>query len=259
MTQFDSLNIIVNGYDLFSRLGLKSYTIKNTSDKLYGVTRSMETQDSLNDEVYLTNFKNTRPTLDVELAKVDNWGNTATFTDNDLDELARILFAQKVCKLEAGSLIYYGSFIDGTNWRNPNNEGFVCLKYELVSPYAYTVIYTDKKVITSNKIIEIMNKSNVYDYSYLDVEIKQLGTSPIKIENITTGESIKINNIMLNEEVTVLSEYKEIFSSTNLDKNMFKNIEYNKHFLRMRYGKNRIKVTGNCICLFRYQSKMFLK
>lgn len=259
MTQFDSMSIEVDGFDLFQRFGFNSYTIKNSSDKLFGVNRSMEVEESLNGEVYLTNFNNARPTLDVELAKVDKWGNPVEIKDKDLDELARILFKNKKTNLQCDGLIYYGAFIDGASWRNTANLGFVMLKYELLSPYAYSNIRSDEKKINGEKIIEIINKSNAEEYCYLDIEIKQLGVTPIKIVNLTTGENIIINNMDLNEEVQILSEYKEIYSTTNPSKNMYKNIQYNKHFLRMKYGKNRIKVTGNCLCYFRHQAKMYLK
>jgi len=259
MTQFDSMDIFVDGYDLSQRLGFNSYTIKNSSDRLFGINRSIEVEDSLNGEVYLAKFNNTRPVLDVEIARVDNWGNPIPIKNKDLDELGRILFTNKTTKLECEGLIYYGAFVDGTSWRNTADLGFVMLKYELLSPYCYTNIRSNEKKITTERIIEITNKSNADEYCYLDVEIKQLGISPINITNLTTGESIVINGMALNEEVQIVSEYKEIFSTTNPTKNMYANIVYNKHFLRMKYGKNRIKVTGNCLVYFRHQAKMYLR
>lgn len=259
MTQFDSMDIFVDGYDLSQRLGFNSYTIKNSSDRLFGINRSLEVEDSLNNEVYLTRFNNTRPTLDIEMARVDNWGNPIPIKDRDLDELARILFKNKKTDLQCDGLLYYGVFVDGTSWRNTANLGFVMLKYELLSPYAYTNIRSDEKKVIGERIIEITNKSNIDDYCYLDVEIKQLGITPIEITNLTTGEKITINGMQLNEEVRILSEYKEIFSTTNPDKNMYANIVYDKYFIRMKYGKNRIKVTGNCLIYFRHQAKMYLK
>lgn len=51
MTQFDSEIIVFNGCNLNERLGFNSYSIKNTSDKLYGITRTAETQESINGSV----------------------------------------------------------------------------------------------------------------------------------------------------------------------------------------------------------------
>ena len=174
-------------------------------------------------------------------------------------EIARIIFGKKVSVVEHFNYLYYGTFVDGTNWRNYYKQGYLCLKFELLSPYAYTPIYVDKKVCKDSYKFEIMNNSNVDDYCYLDVDIKQLGTTPIKITNLSTGENIKINNIELNEEIRVLSDYKEIYSLTNVNKNMFTNIEYDKNFLRLKYGNNRMKIEGNCICTFTYQIRMFIK
>lgn len=259
MTQFEGKIIIVNGYNLSERFGFNSYTIKNTSDKVFGANRSLETEPSLFGENYLVNLKNDTITLDIELAKVDKYGNTAKISDNDLDELARMLFKNKECELQVDGLNYYGVFINGTSWRNGANHGFVCLQYQLILPYAYSRIYVAKKHITTDKVIEITNKSNAEDYTFLDIEIIQRGNTPIKIHNMTTNESIVVNDLIANQEVVIKSATKEIYDPNNIDKNMFGNIVYKKNFLRLRYGTNRLRVEGNCIVQFSYQAKMYLK
>lgn len=259
MTQFDNEIIIFNGCNLTEMLGFNSYSIKNTSDKLYGITRSIETQDSINGSIYMTGFKNSRATLDVELARVDKYGNTTEITDGDMDELARILFCAEDGILEVNGLVYYGSFIDGTSWRNGANHGYVCLKFEMLSPYAYSPILNNYNEIVNEEIIEIYNYSNAEEYTYLDLIVVQGGIVPITINNLSIGESVKINNLAKDEEVEIHSETKDIFSKTYPTKNVFKDFEYTRYFPRLRYGKNRIKVTGNCTIIFKHQEKMFVK
>lgn len=180
-------------------------------------------------------------------------------TDDELDELARVLFSKNIVELRQGNDIYYGTFIEGIDFRNMYKEGYVSLKFELLYPYVFSIIHTNQKYVTESKEIEINNISNIDDYCYLDVDIIQRGTTPIEIINRTTGEKIKINNVDQNEKIRIDSEYKEIYSLTNTDKNMYQNIEYDKHFLRMRYGVNRYLVKGNCICNFQYRVKKFLR
>lgn len=259
MTQFDNEIIVFNGCNLSERLGFNSYSIKNTSDKLYGITRSIDVQDSINGSIYMTGFKNTRAILDIELARVDRYGNTAELTDEEMDDLARILFGAEDGILEVNGLLYYGVFVDGTSWRNGANHGYICLKYELLDPYAYSPILNSYNEIIDNEIITINNNTNVEEYTHLDVLITQQGTTPIEIRNLSTGESVKINNLELDEEIEIDSEGREIFSKTNPSKNVFKDFEYNKYFPRLKYGRNRIKIIGTCTIIFRHQEKMFLR
>lgn len=259
MTQFDSEIIVFNGCNLNERLGFNSYSIKNTSDKLYGITRTAETQESINGSIYVTGFKNSRATLDVELGRVDRYGNTAELTNAEMDELARILFGCDDGILEVGGLLYYGAFVDGTSWRNGADHGYVCLRFEMFTPYAYSPILNSYNEIIDNEIITINNNTNVEEYTHLDVLITQQGTTPIEIRNLSTGESVKINNLELDEEIEIDSEGREIFSKTNPSKNVFKDFEYNKYFPRLKYGRNRIKVIGTCTIIFRHQEKMFLR
>lgn len=130
----------------------------------------------------------------------------------------------------------------------------------MVSPYAYTKSRNDNIHCDTTEIITFNNQSNISKYTYLDVDVKNLATttSIITFENLTTGEVIKIKNIESNECIRILSEEKEVFSLTNPNKNMFPNIEYDRHFLRLCYGVNRVKITGKCKCSFRHIARKLI-
>ena len=252
-------NIKVNGYDLFQRFGLMSVHVKSNEERMFGLKRSMEIQDGTGNPIFIK-VKADRPTFKIELCKTHN-GEPTSISEDELEEIGRILFVDKMSLIEAGGDLYYGVFTDAESWFNGARQGYITLTFEMGVPHVYSPVYLTPVRVNGSKIVEVFNKSSVKKVVYLDMEIQQLGENGdvIEIINRTNGTSMKLKNIDKNEVIQVLGEdVREVYSKTNPDKNIYKDMEYTD-FMKINYGKNNIEIKGKCKVNVKYQLPKILK
>lgn len=259
MAQFYE-NIRVNNISLAQRYGLVTVKVTdNDISRIFGIERSIEVDDSVGDTPIFIKGKGVRRSFTIELCKIKSNGDIGSINENDLKDLGKLLFKNEIVMLEHKGLIYYGVFVNGSTSFDGANKGWITLEFEMVTPHPYSRIYIDGSVINDSKEMVIFNKSTLKDKVYLDINILKLGGSTIKIENITTGDYMIFNNVDVDEEIEVLGEgCLEINSVTNVDKNIFNDTEFN-NFISLKYGKNIIKVTGECRVNFKYQVPHIMK
>ena len=148
--------------------------------------------------------------------------------------------------------IYY--IICTNPWEVETNglrQGYMRLQFRADAFHAWSPVYYQEFDLSNNTstIITLENRSNVCNYYYPKLEILNLNsTQEIVLKNLNdNGREFKINNLHLNEIVGFDNEKKIIKSSLEESDNIFRLKDFNKHWLRLVYGKNQIQVTGKCI------------
>ena len=98
--------------------------------------------------------------------------------------------------------------------------------------------------------ITITNKSDITIYP--EILIKKYGKGNIKINNLSTGQVFKFNDIE-NDELIYIDNDKEIITSDIANSNP--EDKFNNQFLYFIRGTNTLKADGNCKLRFRYRER----
>lgn len=258
MAQFDrNLWFRFNGFD---SKGKYMICTKGNGDltSQFGVNRSINEEDGVGDVPVFYGVKDECPTLEMAITKVSNKDGIEPFTDSELMELTRILCKKEYKPFECGGLVYYVIFTQGSLWRVGSGEGVITLNMRLSSPHAYSPIMLDSVRCSEEKIFDVYNGSTYDDFIYPDIEIKMLQGNSIKIENVITGQVLEFTNLDNNEHIYIYNDnMKQMVSKLDRKKNVYS--KSNKEFLKLPYGRNRIKITCELAQVkFIYQDKINL-
>ncbi len=208
----------------------------------FGVNRSINEEDGVGNVPVFYGVKDECPTLEMSITKVSNKDGIEPFTDSELMELTRILCKKEYKPFECGGLVYYVIFTQGSLWRVGSGEGVITLNMRLSSPHAYSPIMLDSVRCSEEKIFDVYNGSMYDDFIYPDIEIKMLQGNSIKIENVITGQVLEFTNLDNNEHIYIYNDnMKQMVSKLDRKKNVYS--KSNKEFLKLPYGRNRIKIT----------------
>lgn len=241
MAQFDrNLWFRFNGFD---SKGKYMICTKGNGDltSQFGVNRSINEEDGVGDVPVFYGVKDECPTLEMSITKIVN-DEIAPFTEIELSELTRILCKKEYKPFECGGLVYYVIFTQGSLWRVGSGEGVITLNMRLSSPHAYSPIMLDSVRCSEEKIFDVYNGSTYDDFIYPDIEIKMLQGNSIKIENVITGQVLEFTNLDNNEHIYIYNDnMKQMVSKLDRKKNVYS--KSNKEFLKLPYGRNRIKIT----------------
>lgn len=241
MAQFDRNSWFrFNGFD---SKGKYMICTKGNGDltSQFGVNRSINEEDGVGDVPVFYGVKDECPTLEMSITKIVN-DEIAPFTEIELSELTRILCKKEYKPFECGGLVYYVIFTQGSLWRVGSGEGVITLNMRLSSPHAYSPIMLDSVRCSEEKIFDVYNGSTYDDFIYPDIEIKMLQGNSIKIENVITGQVLEFTNLDNNEHIYIYNDnMKQMVSKLDRKKNVYS--KSNKEFLKLPYGRNRIKIT----------------
>lgn len=150
-------------------------------------------------------------------------------------------------------IIYYAIAIgEPTRMDNGIEEGYITINFRCNAPYGYSQPVTITELVEGTKIIIINNLSNVLDEYYPEVEFTLKGNNKnLTIRNLSdNGREFVFNNLNEGETVYVDNAKKRIVS--NLP-NIYRYDNFNKHWLKLMYGKNLLEITGDCEIKFRLQ------
>lgn len=241
MAQFDrNLWFRFNGFD---SKGKYMICTKGNGDltSQFGVNRSINEEDGVGDVPVFYGVKDECPTLEMSITKIVN-DEIAPFTEIELSELTRILCKKEYKVFECGGLVYYVIFTQGSLWRVGSGQGVITLNMRLSSPHAYSPIMLNPVRCVEEKEFDVYNKSTYDDFIYPDIEIKMLKGNNIIIENVTTGQIVKFEGLDFGEHIYVYNDnMKQMVSKLDSKKNIYS--KSNKEFLKLPYGRNKIKIT----------------
>ncbi|MCV3200031.1 phage tail domain-containing protein [Bacillus velezensis] len=151
-------------------------------------------------------------------------------------------------------IVYYAMPVDTADLvHNAARNGYVRLTMKCNSPYAYSrnAITHTFDISSGTEIVELHNKGDVNIFPSL--EILKIGDGDIKIENLSDFSEPFLFSNLKDKELLKINGEKEIIES-----NLYGNERYddfNDQYLRLGFGRNRLKVTGNCKLRFSFRYK----
>lgn len=183
-------------------------------------------------------------------------------TDTKKFELARWLFKDEYKEFQTTDYlgkVFYLIGINQTEFMTTDNDyGYFTINFRCADPFAWSKDYIDTFNLSNNstkQIIEVANRSNVVDIYYPELQFKILEGTGIKLKNLSNkGQEFTFTNLNLNETVYVNNNLHQISSDQNLPRLG----NFNKNWLGLTYGINRIEVTGKCNLNFRSKFPLYL-
>lgn len=223
----------------------KRWLIVNTSNDTsfnFGRSKTVNTESGAFQPTY-TGITSSLPSLTLEVFRVDYKGEPCKMTTQDMFELNKWLDRKEPKALEMNGFIYYGIFSPQSGKWFPNNFGLFELKFDMIVPYMYGAMVNNKFIITTSKIVEIENKSNVDEEVYADIRIKVLSGNTVTIKNLVSGKITTLNNLTVYNIYEIYNQEKQMVNLTNARENVYTNS--NKVYQELVYGVNRFEITTN--------------
>jgi len=148
-------------------------------------------------------------------------------------------------------IIYYCMPIEEAHrFVNRIDQGFATITFRCNSPYAYSPTYFKTYISQqSSNPFEIENLSNIEKFNYPEVEVELLTGNSFKLINLTDGgNEFSFTDLQQGEKIYVNNESKQIISSLP---NTYRLGNFNKHWLKLVQGVNRIRIEGDVNIQFR--------
>lgn len=138
---------------------------------------------------------------------------------------------------------------------NGLRQGYVKINMRCNSPYVYSQYHiSDLYDLSSDNSGTILTIENHGDYDlFPEISIRKIGDGNIEFENISNDGYIYEVLKLINEEEIYINSEKEIIETNLLGIYRYDNVVGRR--IKLGYGINHIKVTGNCFLQFRYQYK----
>lgn len=197
------------------------------------------------------------PTITLTFSTLAN-----NMTSNKLKEIASWLFQSEYKEFyseDNPDKIYYLMAVNEINFQtNGNNEGYLEVQFKSKYPYALTLPETveiDLSSNTTSTTIKIENRCNAYKYYYPEIEFTTV-TPTTSVTFTNTSDSNRLTSftgLTVGETVYVDNQKKQIISS--LSNYLYD--DFNKNWLRLIQGDNKITVVGKCTLTFRMQFPVF--
>lgn len=131
-----------------------------------------------------------------------------------------------------------------------SNKGYIRVNFRSNAYHAWSPVHYNEFNLSNNTTLTITleNKGNIHKYYYPKIEIVNLDSNQeIILKNLSdNGREFRIKDLHLNEVVGFDNDKEIIVSSLEYD-NIYRLSDFNKNWLRLVYGKNRIQITGKCI------------
>lgn len=217
----------------------------------FGLDReSVEEENSLSDTPFFVRVKNKSVEIKMELVKCSDSLIPQTFSDKELRDIRRWLFKSMYKPLVVEGKCYHVLFTNGVKKEyGTSRQGYLTLTAKIQDGYSHKkYVLTSDPHVKGEKIEELHNTSDVDKVTYLNMNITQLSDTKedIKIKNLSNGDEITVKNVAKNDNFVILSEGMEAYNlKDEEDTEIINNTTFNNHFITLRYGKNRIKCTGN--------------
>lgn len=194
----------------------------------------------------------------VQLALLDKSGNPREWTPQERFKIAKWLLHDTYKEFQTGDdmgKIYYAMCADGADLSLMNSKGYVEITFTTNSPYAWSPLYIDTFDLSKNnskETIIIKNGSNVDNRYTPNIEVELIEGTGFTLTNLSNkGRQFKFTDLKEGETVSVDNENRIVYSSSLANINPFKN--FNRGWLELVYGDNRIEVEGKCKIRVRMQ------
>lgn len=263
MAQFRNVGFTFDGINA-EDLGYYIVSLDSKNSSVLGTNRTIKEEDTNNFAKSFQGVKYNDFTFEITITKA-NKNKALPITEEDIFFLNNWLMKPEDYRIfishQNRDILYYALFTEMSDVRFAQRTGYVTLKMRLSSGCSYSTVAHHQYTMEHYKTIEIYNKSNVGEYIYPDVNFitnHASGTAKVKIENQTLGEVMEFTSLPSGIEVMCYNEgLKQVVCVSDETINLRPN--FNKQWLRLAYGRNVIKVTGNCTIDIFFQNKIAIQ
>lgn len=263
MAQFRNIGFTFDGVNA-EDLGYYIVSLDSTNSSVLGTSRAIIEEETNNFAKSFQGVKYNEFSFETTITK-SNGSKFLPFTEEDIFFLNNWLMKPEDYRIfishQNRDILYYVLFTDMSDVRFEDETGYITLKMRLSSGCSYSTVAHHKYTMEHYKTIEIYNKSNVEQYIYPDVNFitnHTSGTAKVTIENQTLGETMEFKSLPSAIEVMCYNEgLKQVVCLSDKTINLRPN--FNKKWLRLAYGRNVIKVTGNCTIDIFFQNKVAIQ
>lgn len=260
MAQFRNIGFTFDGVNA-EDLGYYIVSLDSTNSSVLGTSRTINEEETNNFAKSFQGVKYNEFFFEITVTK-SNGSKFLPFTEEDIFFLNNWLMKPEDYRIfishQNRDILYYVLFTDMSDVRFEDETGYITLKMRLSSGCSYSTVAHHRAMIKESWEFEIYNKSNVEHYVYPDVWFYKDTTGDITIRNETLGETMSFTNI---PRGTTVSCYNEGMKQVVCDNNPNLNLQphFNKKWLRLGYGRNVIKVTGECEIDIYFQNKIAIQ
>lgn len=218
-------------------------------DIIFGVEQEIKEYDSATDIPIHLGVKRKVPTIPITIMKMNEYNIAKPYRKGELEEICRWLFQKEYkpfVSFDNTGVVYYVIFTKGRNFENAAKEGYINLEMRLNAPHAYSNQLVDYFRVNGEKRVEIYNSSNLEKFIYPDIEFELLkGTTRLEIINESINQRVVFDGLEFNEHIYVYNDgLKDLLSMKDKNRNIFN--KFNKEWLKLNYGRNRLKIIGEC-------------
>lgn len=183
-------------------------------------------------------------------------------TDEKKIELARWLFLDEYAEFQTtdylGKCIHVIA-INQIDFMTADNElGYFTVEFRANSSTWFSKPFVQPFDLRNNEtstIIEVQNKSNVEKIHYPELEFEMFGSENLILRNLSNGgKEFKFTDIHDDEKIYVNNQFRQVIS----EKPYYRLGNFNKNWLGLTYGTNRIEVIGKCYLRFRSKFPLYM-
>lgn len=262
MAQFKEMGFSFNGLNS-TDLGYYIVTTNGSDESQLGLNKSIVEEDTNNFAKAFRGVTYNAFSFEIQITKMDNQRNFLDITEQDVEFLNGWLMKPNDYKIfisnDNRDILYYALFTEMKGVRY-GEKGYVTLQMKLNSGCAYSTVAHHQYTVTDTLTFEIYTQSTVEEYTLPDINFiaKGIGNNTIQIFNDTLGEEMTFTDIPQNYEVIAYNEGMKQVRCVN-DKSFNVNHKFNKNWLRLAYGRNIIRIVGNCEIDIFFQQKIAIQ
>ena len=263
MAQFRNVGFTFDGINA-EDLGYYIVSLDSKNSSVLGTNRTIKEEDTNGFAKSFQGVKYNDFAFEITITKA-NKNKALPITEEDIFFLNNWLMKPEDYRIfishQNRDILYYALFTEMSDVRFAKRTGYITLKMRLSSGCSYSTVAHHNYHVTDSYTTEIYNKSNVEDYVYPDINFitkfhPKKGN--IKIINETLGESMEFTDLPTQCEFMCYNEgLRQVVSLTN--KNLNVQPLFNKKWLRLAYGRNVIRIEGQCHIDIFFQNKIAIQ
>lgn len=262
MAQFREMSFTFDGI-CSSDLGYYIITTETNGESQMGLIKSIVEEESNNFAKAFKGVTYEAFSFEIQVTKLNNDYSLGYINEKDVEFLNNWLIKPREYKIftsgDNRDILYYALFTEMKSVRF-GEEGYITLQMRLNSGCSYSTVAHHQYSVEDSRVIEIYTRSTVEEYIYPDINFiaRGEGNNSIYIYNDTLGEEMSFSNIPQNYEIMAYNEGMKQVRCMN-DKTFNVNHRFNKNWLKLAYGRNIIRIVGQCEIDIFFQNKIAIQ
>lgn len=244
---------ILGGVDLYDEYGITAVNVNQSMmESHFGITQNVieEKYNSI-DVPYFYGVERQPFQFTLTFARERDWDYKTK------ESFARLIFKpyyQNLVSDQTPQVIYKVICVDNPlKLTNGLERGYITLNFRTNAPWAYSSITTRTVEVTEAPYtFELENNSNILEYYYPELEFTTVGTEFRMTNNREPEKEFVFTELLDGEVVYVDNSMKRVRSDSPYPFN-YRLSNFNRNWLRLKYGVNDITISTPCTITFKMQ------